>query len=88
MNVITRNLVPAAIAAITIVGVTAVRAADWDSRGEKNTYVVTALVSDLAGKAKFQCCRIRGASPFRPPVVLFGSPTTPLVVRRSMTERG
>jgi uncharacterized protein (TIGR03118 family) len=46
--------VPAAIAAITIVGVTAVRAADWDSRGEKNTYVVTALVSDLAGKAKFQ----------------------------------
>ena len=54
MNVITRNLVAAAIAAITIVGVTAVRAADWDSRGEKNTYVVTALVSDLAGKAKFQ----------------------------------
>jgi uncharacterized protein (TIGR03118 family) len=54
MNVITRNLVPAAIAAITIVGVTSVRAADWDSRGEKNTYVVTALVSDLAGKAKFQ----------------------------------
>jgi hypothetical protein len=54
MNVITRNLVPAAIAAITIVGVTAVRAADGDSRGEKNTYVVTALVSDLAGKAKFQ----------------------------------
>ena len=45
MNVITRNLVPAAIAAITIVGAPAVRAADG------NSYVVTPLVSDLAGKA-------------------------------------
>ena len=76
MNVITRNLVPAAITAITIVGAPAVRAADG------NSYVVTPLVSDLAGKAKSRCCRIRGASPFRLPVVLFGSPTTPLVVRR------
>jgi uncharacterized protein (TIGR03118 family) len=54
MKSITRRLAPAAIAAIAIVGVTAVRAADWDSRGEKNAYVVTALVSDLAGKANFQ----------------------------------
>jgi uncharacterized protein (TIGR03118 family) len=48
MNVITRNLVPAAIAAITIVGAPAVRAADG------NSYVVTPLVSDLAGKARFR----------------------------------
>jgi uncharacterized protein (TIGR03118 family) len=54
MNGITRHLVPAAIAAITIVGVTAVRAADGDSPGQQNTYVITPLVSDLAGKAKFQ----------------------------------
>ena len=48
MNVITRNLVPAAITAITIVGAPAVRAADG------NSYVVTPLVSDLAGKARFR----------------------------------
>ncbi len=54
MKNITRRLAPAAIAAMTIVGLTGARAADWDSRGEKNTYVVTALVSDLAGKATFK----------------------------------
>jgi uncharacterized protein (TIGR03118 family) len=45
--------VPAAIAAITIVGATAVRAGDGGAPGERNTYVVTPLVSDLAGKANF-----------------------------------
>jgi hypothetical protein len=54
MNGITRHLVRAAIAAITIVGTTAVRAADGDSPRQQNTYVVTPLVSNLAGKAKFQ----------------------------------
>jgi uncharacterized protein (TIGR03118 family) len=48
MNGITRRLLRAAIAAITIAGATAARAADG------NSYVVTPLVSDLAGKAKFQ----------------------------------
>ena len=78
MNVITRNLVPAAITAITIVGAPAVRAADG------NSYVVTPLVSDLAGKARFRDPVLQNswASPLRPPVVLSGSPTTPLVVRR------
>jgi uncharacterized protein (TIGR03118 family) len=51
MKSITRHLAPAAIAAITIVGATSIRAADW---GEKNAYVVTPLVSDQAGKATFQ----------------------------------
>jgi uncharacterized protein (TIGR03118 family) len=50
MNDITRHLAPAAIAAIAIVGATSIRAADEDSL--KNAYVVTPLVSDLAGQAK------------------------------------
>lgn len=54
MNGITRHLVFAAIAAITIGGATAIRAADGDSSRQRNTYVVTPLVSDMAGKAKFQ----------------------------------
>ena len=54
MNGITRQLAPAAIAVITIVGTTAVHADDGDSQGEQNSYVVTSLVADLAGKAKFQ----------------------------------
>ncbi|HEX4616622.1 MAG TPA: hypothetical protein VH230_11990 [Stellaceae bacterium] len=54
MNRITRHLAPAAIAVITIVGTTAVHADDGASQGEQNRYVVTPLVSDLAGKAKFQ----------------------------------
>jgi uncharacterized protein (TIGR03118 family) len=54
MNGITRQLAPAAIAVITIVGTTAVRADDGDSQGEQNRYVVTPLVFDLAGKANFQ----------------------------------
>jgi uncharacterized protein (TIGR03118 family) len=53
MNAIIRHFVPAAIAAITIVGVTSGRAVGGDS-SQQNTYVVTPLVSDLAGKAKFQ----------------------------------
>jgi uncharacterized protein (TIGR03118 family) len=54
VNGITRHLAPAAIAVITIVGTTAVRADDGDHPGEQNSYVVTPLVADLAGKAKFQ----------------------------------
>ena len=54
MNGITRHLARAAIAVITIVATTAVRANDGDQPGEQNSYVVTPLVSDLAGKAKFQ----------------------------------
>jgi uncharacterized protein (TIGR03118 family) len=48
MNNMTRHLALAAIALITIVGATNLPAAERDS------YVVTPLVSDLAGKAKFQ----------------------------------
>ena len=70
MNGITRHLVPAAITAITIVGATAVCAADGDSPGQRNTYVVTPLVSDLAGKAKFQDPVLQNSwgVAFRPPV--------------------
>jgi hypothetical protein len=45
MNGITRHLAPAAIAVITIVGTTAVRADDGDKPGEQNSYVVTPLVA-------------------------------------------
>src|SRR3984893_11554162 len=51
MNSMTRHL---ALAAMTIVGATAVGAADGNSLGQQNTYVVTPLVSDWAGKANFQ----------------------------------
>ena len=39
---------------ITIVGATAVRADDGDSRGEQIRYCGNPLVADLAGKANFQ----------------------------------
>jgi uncharacterized protein (TIGR03118 family) len=52
MNTLTRHLAPAAIIAIAVSGVTAVRADDDDSNGRRNAYVVTPLVSDLMGKAK------------------------------------
>jgi uncharacterized protein (TIGR03118 family) len=54
MNDITRCLAPAAITTITIVCATIVHAADEDGSSQPNTYLVTPLVSDLAGKAKFQ----------------------------------
>ena len=53
MNSITRLIERAAIAAIMTVGTTAARAGDEESHG-RNAYLVTPLVSDLAGKAKFQ----------------------------------
>ena len=54
MNGITRHLARAAIAVLTIVGTTAIRANDGDQPGKQNSYVVTSLVADLAGKVKFQ----------------------------------
>jgi len=49
MNGITRYLTPAAIIALAVSGVTAVRADDNDSNGRRNAYVVTNLVSDIPG---------------------------------------
>jgi hypothetical protein len=79
MNKLTRRLVPAAIAAASVFGPT--NATAWDR------YVVTPLVSDLPGKLtiKTRSCKILGELPFRLPGVRFGSPITPLVVRRFMT---
>jgi uncharacterized protein (TIGR03118 family) len=54
MNGITRYLAPAAIIALAVSGVTAVRADDGDSNGRRNAYVVTNLVSDLAKTAAVQ----------------------------------
>jgi uncharacterized protein (TIGR03118 family) len=67
MNGITRHLVPAAIIAIAVSGVTAVRADDG------NSYVVTNLVSDISGAASIFDPNLKnswgvtfspGASPF------------------------
>lgn len=49
MNDITRQLVPVAIIALSILGAAAVRADDGDNHGQQNAYVVTPLVSDLPG---------------------------------------
>jgi uncharacterized protein (TIGR03118 family) len=49
MNGITRHLLPAAIITFAVSGVTAVRA-----DAQQNAYLVTPLVSDLAGKAAVQ----------------------------------
>jgi uncharacterized protein (TIGR03118 family) len=54
MNGITRYLAPAAIIALAVSGVTAVRADDDVSSGQRNAYVVTDLVSDLAKTAAVQ----------------------------------
>jgi uncharacterized protein (TIGR03118 family) len=54
MNGITRYLTPAAIIALAVSGVTAVRADDDVSSGQRNAYVVTDLVSDLAKTAAVQ----------------------------------
>lgn len=54
MNSTIRIIEYTAIAAIMIAGSTAVRADDEHSRDRRNSYVVTPLVSNLAGKAKFQ----------------------------------
>jgi uncharacterized protein (TIGR03118 family) len=48
MNRITRHLAPVTIIVLTVTGVTAVRADDDNSKGRRNAYVVTNLVSDLA----------------------------------------
>jgi len=47
MNGITRHLAPAAIIALAVSGVTAVRADDDGSKGQRNAYLVTNLVSNL-----------------------------------------
>jgi uncharacterized protein (TIGR03118 family) len=49
MNGITRQLARAAILAVAVCGVTNVRADDDGFKGQQNAYVVTPLVSDLAG---------------------------------------
>jgi uncharacterized protein (TIGR03118 family) len=54
MNGITRYLTPAAIIALAVSGVTGVRADDDVSSGQRNAYVVTNLVSDLAKTAAVQ----------------------------------
>ena len=54
MNGITRYFAPAAIIALAVSGVTAVRADDDVSNGQRNAYVVTNLVSDLAKTAAVQ----------------------------------
>jgi uncharacterized protein (TIGR03118 family) len=54
MNGMTRHLAPAAIIAIVISGVTAVRADDDDSNRRRNAYDVTNLVSNLAKTAAVQ----------------------------------
>ena len=48
MNRITRRLAPATIIVLTVTSVTAVRADDDNSKGQRNAYVVTKLVSNLA----------------------------------------
>src|ERR1700722_12936657 len=54
MNGITKYLTLAAIIALAVSGVTAVRADDDVSSGQRNAYVVTNLVSDLAKTAAVQ----------------------------------
>jgi hypothetical protein len=60
MTDMTRCLAPAAIATITIIGATIVHAAGGRP-SQPNTYVITPLVSDLAGKAVFQDKVLRNA---------------------------
>ncbi len=54
MNRIIRHLAPAAIIALAVSGVTAVRADDDNFKRQRNAYVVTKLVSDLKNVAKVQ----------------------------------
>jgi hypothetical protein len=54
MNGITRYLAPAAIIALAVSGVTAVRAGDDGSDRQRNAYIVTNLVSDLPNTAAVQ----------------------------------
>jgi len=54
MNRITRHLAPAAIIALAVSGVTAVRADDDNFKRQPNAYAVTKLVSDLKNVAKVQ----------------------------------
>ena len=54
MNRITRHLAPAAIIALTVSGMTAVRADEDNFKKQRNAYVVTQLVSDLKDVAKVQ----------------------------------
>ena len=56
MNGITRHLLPAAIITFAVSGVTAVRA-----DAQQNAYLVTPLVSDLAGKAAVQDPNLKNA---------------------------
>ena len=56
MNGITRHLAPAAIIAVAVYGAAAVRA-----DAQQNAYVVTPLVSDLAGKAAVQDPNLKNA---------------------------
>src|SRR5712692_7537350 len=73
MNNTARHLAQAAIIALATIGATEVRADDGDSEGRRNAYVVTPLVSDLAGAAAVRDPVLRnawgvaftpGASPF------------------------
>jgi uncharacterized protein (TIGR03118 family) len=54
MYCVSRHFALAAVTAICVVTATAARADDGDSHGQQNAYVMTPLVSDLAGKATFQ----------------------------------
>ena len=54
MYCVSRHFAAAAVTALCVVTTTAVRADDGDSHGQQNAYVMTPLVSDLAGKATFQ----------------------------------
>jgi hypothetical protein len=60
MNNTGRHLTIAAIA-ILILSATTVRADDEGRRGERSAYVVTSLVSDLAGQANFQDTNLKNA---------------------------
>jgi uncharacterized protein (TIGR03118 family) len=61
MNGMTRYLAPAAIIALAVSVVTAVRADDDGSVRQRNAYVVTPLVSDLASKAKVMDPNLKNA---------------------------
>jgi uncharacterized protein (TIGR03118 family) len=61
MKGITRHLAHAAILAVAVSGVTAVRADDDGSDRQQNAYLVTPLVSDLAGKAAVQDPNLKNA---------------------------
>jgi hypothetical protein len=56
MNGITRHLAPAAIISLAVSGVTA-----GGADAQQNAYVVTPLVSDLAGKAAVQDPNLKNA---------------------------